>query len=91
MEIASDGFVVILESHILDNAQEQIQHLEFSLVTGGKGMERELRSHRLDDNIATELKLILAAGLYPQFAMLDPANNCRVRIWGKALIIESKI
>ncbi|KAL3112832.1 hypothetical protein niasHT_019158 [Heterodera trifolii] len=65
------------ESHILANAQEQIQHLEFSLVTGGKGMERELASHRLDDNVATELKLVLAAGLYPQFGVVDPTNNFR--------------
>uniref|UniRef100_A0A914H4K2 ATP-dependent RNA helicase DHX34 n=1 Tax=Globodera rostochiensis TaxID=31243 RepID=A0A914H4K2_GLORO len=65
------------ESHLLANAQEQIQHLEFSLVTGGKGMERELGSHRLDDNIATELKLVLAAGLYPQYGVLDPTNNFR--------------
>jgi hypothetical protein len=63
----------------LANSQEQIQHLEFSLLTSsGRGLEKELSTHRLDDAMVNQLKLVLAAGLYPQFAVVDPANNFRV-------------
>lgn len=65
------------ESNILASSQEQIQHLEFSLLTSGRGLERELHTHKLDDVAATQVKLVLAAGLYPQYAVVDPANNFR--------------
>ncbi|CAK5089498.1 unnamed protein product [Meloidogyne enterolobii] len=62
---------------MLENTQDQIQHLEFSLLSSGKALERELATHKFDDILAIQLKLILAMGIYPQYAVVDPANNFR--------------
>ncbi|KAL7071145.1 hypothetical protein ACQ4LE_009428, partial [Meloidogyne hapla] len=62
---------------MLENTQDQIQHLEFSLLSSGRALERELATHKFDDLVAIQLKLILAMGIYPQYAVVDPANNFR--------------
>jgi hypothetical protein len=62
----------------VSNPQEEINQLEFSLVTGGKGLEKELLSHKLNETTATLIKMIIAAGLYPQYSIVEPTNNMRV-------------
>jgi hypothetical protein len=41
-------------------------------------VSKELSSHKLNETTAILLKMIVAIGIYPQFAVEDPHNNHRV-------------
>ncbi|KAI1724583.1 EF hand associated domain-containing protein [Ditylenchus destructor] len=58
--------------------QDDINSLEFSLNTDNQSIQKELTSHRLNDATANIIKMIIASGLYPQFALIDPSNNFKV-------------
>jgi len=62
---------------VTQSAQDDINSLEFSLVTDNRNLQRELTSHKLNDVVACVVKMIVAAGLYPQYAVVDPTNNFR--------------
>uniref|UniRef100_A0A915CP45 DEAD-box helicase OB fold domain-containing protein n=1 Tax=Ditylenchus dipsaci TaxID=166011 RepID=A0A915CP45_9BILA len=63
---------------VRSNPQDDINNLEFSLVTDNRSLQKELTTHRLNDATATVVKMVIASGLYPQYAVVDPTNNFRV-------------
>jgi hypothetical protein len=69
-------------SSILANQtpQDDINTLEFALMKNQREVHNELSTHKLNDTTAIILKMIIATGLYPQFAVEDNHNNHRVWI-----------
>ena len=57
--------------------QDDINSLEFSLAVDAKALQRELAAHKLNSTVAAVVKMVLAAGLYPQYAAVEPTNNFR--------------
>jgi hypothetical protein len=51
--------------------------LEFTLLKDNKELVKELTSHKLNDTTASVIKMVIAAGLYPQLAVEDVHNNHR--------------
>lgn len=51
---------------------------EFYLKNRESGINKILRSHRPNDKASTVIKAIVAAGVYPQYAVLDQYNVYKV-------------
>ncbi|KHN80625.1 putative ATP-dependent RNA helicase DHX34 [Toxocara canis] len=62
------------EHSIMDN----VQAMEFYLKNREGGMREVLRSHRLNDASSLVLKMLITAGVYPQYAILDQYNSYKL-------------
>lgn len=60
------------------NINDDINSLEFSIITDNRTMQRELKAHKVNDTTATIIKMIIAMGLYPQYTIIESSNNFRV-------------
>ncbi|KAI6241718.1 hypothetical protein M3Y99_00334200 [Aphelenchoides fujianensis] len=59
------------------NAQDDVNSLEFQVLVDDADAQLQYHSHKWNEERATVVKLILAVGLYPQYAIEDPHNNHR--------------
>uniref|UniRef100_A0A914C233 Helicase C-terminal domain-containing protein n=1 Tax=Acrobeloides nanus TaxID=290746 RepID=A0A914C233_9BILA len=69
---------VVEEGDQAPTAQDDINSLEFALMKNRDEVSKELSSHKLNETTAILLKMIVAIGIYPQFAVEDPHNNHRI-------------
>ncbi|VDK47196.1 unnamed protein product [Anisakis simplex] len=57
---------------------DDVQAMEFYLKNRERGIGGVLRSHRLNDASQQILKMLITAGVYPQYAVLDQYNSYKV-------------
>ncbi|MFH4980195.1 hypothetical protein AB6A40_006904 [Gnathostoma spinigerum] len=71
-------FDSIMDAEKGNSSMDAVQSVEFYLKNREGGIKNILISHRLSDVTSTVLKVIIAIGLYPQYAILDQYNCYKI-------------